>query len=511
MRKFKDNGSGIPSLVNLLVAQINEKDGVVDTGFFGSGFLSVFEESDIVNIKTSDGSGVTKYLEMSVRRDKSGDFLGFDIQGYRQTEELFSGTEIESKTKVGRNKIAEFEYAITKSAILKNVANLQSFLDDGTEIKIYFNSEKLEKGTQTRRVETFSVDSDTFTLKIEEGAFSQVSSGEGLRMSDLDEKYLALVPRQIRSLVHEKNLSLIIDGKIPLIKDRSMIADEPKYLPAIQKAVAQGVIKIAIKELLENRRKFEGWPDDYLVNYNYHMSYNSAEGKRIIEIARKINAGMELGDDDLKFISVDGVDKDSIFARLAVLINVEIEREDGKRETTSLAAKRLLGFRNVARDDNMEHIRKVIQREKDILHAAETYMPDKDIVPSSIDVSRRKIKETIKMFDEAGTSVNIDSLNDRERQVFDAIEGLVQKVYPSVILMVKEMKRKAGYSSGDTIVFARNTLSNERYATEVLNHELAHYLEGTGGHDKNFTHQVDGSFGDAYREANRALLSVFAT
>jgi len=49
-------------------------------------------------------------------------------------------------------------------------------------------------------------------------------------MSDLSPKYLELIPIQLQKFIKELNLVIKLDKKFPLIKDRSILAHEERYI-----------------------------------------------------------------------------------------------------------------------------------------------------------------------------------------------------------------------------------------------------------------------------------------
>jgi hypothetical protein len=147
VEKYRDHGSGIPGLVDLLVAQINTKGGNDTAGFFGSGFLSVFEDADVVTIKTSDGSGQTRYIDIHTVRDEVGEVSDFTVQQYKQRAEAFVGTEIARKKLLQAADIPEMEYAKTKAALVRNTRLLDAALPSGEKIKVNLDEKQLESAT----------------------------------------------------------------------------------------------------------------------------------------------------------------------------------------------------------------------------------------------------------------------------------------------------------------------------------------------------------------------------
>lgn len=66
-----------------------------------------------------------------------------------------------------------------------------------------------------------------------------------------------------------------------------------------------------------------------------------------------------------------------------------------------------------------------------------------------------------------------------------------------------------GSSLGNEIFLIKGKLQQSKLLIRELVHELAHFQEGTGGHDRNFTHQADGSFGREYKDVVHKLLRTF--
>lgn len=511
---YRDYGSGIPGLVDLLVAQINSKSGVDTAGFFGSGFLSMFEDADVLTIKTSDGGGQARYIEICTTRDEAGVVCDFSVKRYKRRAEDFRGTVTARKKRLRPDDIPEMEYAKTRAALIKNTMLLDACLPNGEQMSVVFEGKTQEHATTPLYETTFSVGGVPYSVKLYEGKYSQVASGYGLRMSDLESKYTALVPHQVRGLVSEKNLSLVIDGNIKLIKDRSAMADESSYLPGLQCAVGTAVIKLAIKELFKTGRKFEGWPDDYLSNLKYAYAYDSEEGQRIANIATRLNLNEELSVQDLKFLSVEGNDLTSRLARLAVLTNIEYYDTDKDDELiiTSLAAKRAQMMAQAQAHLNQSEIAPLLEKECHMLELYGVNTQEIKNVISAIDQPVEMTAGIISMKLNAPKVVPLEdtSISENERENFMTLVHFIKSVYGNnVQVYIDSETIRDGLSRGNEIYVSRELLQQPKQLLETAVHELAHFQEGTGGHDRNFTHQANGSFGHEYKDVVHKLLREF--
>jgi hypothetical protein len=331
-------------------------------------------------------------------------------------------------------------------------------------------------------------------------------------MGDLEEKYTALVPAQIRDLVVEKKLSLVIDGDIKLIKDRSAMADESTYLPGVQCAVGTAVIKLAIKELFETGRKFEGWPDDYLSNLRYAYVYDGEEGERIVDIARQLNGGQELSVEDLQFLSVEGNDLTSRLARLAVLTNIQVVGDNGVAVETSLATKRAQVMAEAASHSELASVRKKLEAEREMVGQFGVRTLDGDDVDSVLDQSADSVARLFSAQLNAPEAIlpADSSISETERNNFSVLVRNIESVYGAEVRVnIDSETSRGGLSKGSDIYLSRDLLRAPKSMIETAVHELAHFQEGTGGHDRNFTHQADGSFGREYKDVVHKLLRTF--
>ncbi len=508
VEKYKDNGVGISSLANLLVAQVNQKTGK-ETGFFGSGFLSIFEDGDIVEIKTSTGNGQTKYLQIAVRKGEDNKAIGFDILQYKRTEEQYSGTEIIRKTKIGKDKIAELEQGLLEVNILKNTALWNVDLEGNQKLETYLNGKRIEKQSKLKHQEFFEINDEQFNVKIEQGKFSQLAHGNGLRMSDLDKKYLKLVPKQIIDIIQDLNLSIILDKKFPLIKDRSQLAKENDYLLGIQKAVATAITKTVTKELLTSRRKFTGWSDDYFNNPHYHLSYDGKDGQRIISLAKKINKKEELLKEDWQWLSSEN-DPTSRLARLVVLMET-----DYKGNNVTLHSERIKMLQKIQEQINDDKLRDIIQKENANLrvYSHEDHdihgIQDSPITPSfmyGLGITELNLNSTLE-------DVNSSELDEKEERVLNSLQKFLSVYQDKIEIKVIQHSGSAGK-------FRKNPFGKDEFLVDrsVLNgttaklietavHEMAHYKEGTENHCYNFSHQTQGVFGDKYKEVVNEMLA----
>ncbi len=510
VEKYEDHGIGISSLATLLVAKINnKKDG--DAGYFGSGFLSTMEDGDILEIKTSTGNGETKYIQIKIKKGDDQKGVGFDITQYKKINESYQGTTIIRKTEMNKSKITELEFGLLEANILKNTALWQVDLGDGQHIETYLNGTKIEKQSITKQAETFELDGQEYMVKLEQGKFSQVAHGDGLRMSNLEQRYLELVPKQIQDIFKDLNLSIVLDKKLPLIKDRSRLAQEQKFLKKIQKSIARASVKIVAKELLTSRRKFVGWSDDYFNNPNYHLSYDNQDGERIVRLAKQLNSGAELSDSDWQWLS-DENDSTSKLARLVVLVEV-----DYQKEKVTLHNERIKMLQRIQEEIQDSKLFAILQKEKASLENTYTSLSSSNAnVYSNIFPSFKKsMIVAMANLEQSENKVDDNNLNQSEKKRLNSLKEIIALLYGNRLkIEVIENSKKAGYFQRNPLgkdIFAINRIilnSSTKNLIKTVVHELAHYEEGTENHGYNFSHQVKGVFGDKYREVCNSLLGL---
>jgi hypothetical protein len=404
--------------------------------------------------------------------------------------------------------MVELEQAQFKSNILKNTALWDVNLGS-KKLKTELNHQETKKQSQAIHQETFTVDDEEYAIRFEQGHFSQIAHGDGLRMSNMEDKYLALIPKQIIALLEELNINLVLDKKFPLIKDRSRLALEGKYLKDIQKAIAQGTLFIAIKELIKNRRKFIGWPDDYFNNPDYYLPYEGDEGNKIKQLATTINQNQMPEEKDWQWLS-DAQDPTSKLARLAALLEIELEDPKTKEKyITTLQAERIELLKKIQAQIGNSKLESILQQELGI--SRESGAKEKtvgsesmdQIMPSfahSLDVALAKLERKTEI-------IKDEALNEKERAALNQLREIVNPVWPKLEIQAGSMERSAGEfkrnfgSAPDKFIIDRELLNGDfKQLIETAVHELTHYEEGTENHSYEFTHQVLGNFGRIYKE-----------
>ncbi len=534
IEKFSDNGTGIKDWLKFFVPGETTKD-VGDFGFFGAGSFKIFEGVDKVQIQSGTGDGkvynfTLEWQEVKGKRD-------LVITSAFQTQVALQGTTIQRFKKLSPDTPPELEAGIVEDDYIMFgglIAGETLGESAKSRINIYLNKVDLaEKITKRKRLaESFS---NFGEIVITESSLPpSVSHGIGLRMSDLDDRYLQYIPSSLRDFVKRKNLSIILPADLPLIKDRSKIANEEELFDPLSRKIAGMVIKLATQELIENFYsrthgiikgniwKPQGFPDDWFVNPQYSRLYTSDAFPEIKTIIEKLNQGGTLSSKELNLLS-QNFDIQSRLAMVLVALNVSFEKEGGNVETTSLWSMRLkqlheaLNF--ISDSATRSHLKRLLKKEVSLAQRLGVKVPEdqeENIIPNQTHAATSLVnfflgKNEVKDVDET----NLDQ-EEKESVI------LLQKL-SSIFGLKLEVKANigiAGYfviggSENSAFVCDRSNLIGPREELiELFVHEASHYIEMIQTttdtpkeiHPNLFTHQVDGPFGKAYYQVCEKIL-----
>ena len=533
IEEFTDNGTGVVDWLKFFIPGETTKDAS-DQGFFGSGAFKIFEGVDRVDILSSTDGKTAYYFRFEWENNnlviKKSQFIG-EFSGEQ-------GTRIRRIKKLNDQDIPEFEAGIISDDYVAFTGLLTNEQINGKTINVSINNETINTQRRKRLSEKFSyngVEYGEITL-VESRLPPTVAHGIGLRMSDLDERYLTYVPQQLKELIKRKKISIVLPKELPLIKDRSRIANEEELFDPLARKIAGMVIKLAAQELIlgfKQRNKSgdsyriwkpPGFPDDWFTNPQYSRLYASEELGYINDIIIKLNKNEVLTPKELSLIN-QPFDLQSRLAMVIVGLNVNLPDST----TSNLRQERLKVLINTQRqftsqlqEDNplLKRLRELIELEASInsqfgISSPETSVSDP--TPITTQEYQEQGEKVIQFFlgkiDER--DIKEDQLNEIQKQNLKLLRNIASVFNISVF--PKANIGAAGYFSDDNkfIIDVETLSSPPAYFVETAFHELAHYKENLSQQHLGpiythlFTHQVDGPFGQAYYQVLEEILTKY--
>jgi len=355
----------------------------------------------------------------------------------------------------------------------------------------------------------------------------QIVDRAGLRVWAIKEGYLALVPPSLRRLV--KELGLVIQIPLPLIRNRSAYEHDNQYLPLIQKYVAIEFYKaIAYKTLTQTHPQFvfEGFPFDWETNDAYWDSIHFKD-RPLAALAEKINRGdyAAVTEKELKdLLTPPGrLDKESQFLKLILLLEVatdpgepgaktslflrrlaiqaEVNEDRARRQRELLAAS---GFSvgTPPRSEEIPFYRKKIAQTRQIETAREQLRHAEKYLVDPRDYSREE-QALVDLALSIGRHFGIEQILLVENKVTFA-GGFLHYNGKATMLLFRSLTLKMGKPQSGTPIMDE--------ATDTVVHELAHWLEeamrrdqteiwqeGFVAHQAGFTHDAVGFFAEGMK------------
>ncbi len=527
VEEISDNGTGILNWLAFLLPGVSDKRGVEQRGFgfFGSGFFKIFETAEQVEVETivSQNHQRKKYqLVLKVERE-NGVFKGIIINLFRE-KTLFEETPSLTKIRIIRSSettLGELEAMVGKNTYLTmGGLAFSSSSKLNKPIKLYFIDENGDK--KLIEVETTDVNAYPTSfgeLKTVSSPLPAMMTQEGLRMSTLSYPpagYLSKVPEALKDFAESFQISAVLPGSLGLIKDRSRLANESKYLDEIRRILATDIIKRATFALLDEQvstEKGQQWlvcfkkkfPEDIFTNEKYCYTFLSPRGEKARMIAQKINQGQILNEEDLSFINAD------INNLLLVIIGIEKQRDSGK---DSFIRRFMLVQEKAGNTQVVQNIQKQTGLPQETTKTSLVF----EQKLSSLTQETSAISQAYQAIEKAGKEgqlgkerKSVDVLPSEEKNV---IANLCQALGLKEIYFVSSriLGNAAGMFRGGDIYLNENLLRKDRRTRlETIIHELAHYLERKSlGWEEGildaqdeihypFTHQQDGEFAYFYR------------
>jgi|GEM_PF-4861733 len=442
------------------------------------------------------------------------------------------GTSIRRIKKVKGQDLPELEAGIIADDYLAFAGLLTDEQINGKTIEVVINGEQIHLKKTKRLSEEFSyngVNYGAITL-VESPLPPTVAHGIGLRMSDLDERYLTYVPDSLKKLVKNKKISLVLPKDLPLIKDRSRIANEEELLDPLARKIAGMVIKLAAQELILGFKqrtesgasyriwKPPGFPDDWFINPQYSKLFISDGFKdidTIKNIINKLNTNDILTAEELSLLNQSF----DLQSRLAmVIVSLSVNLPDGS--STGLWQERLRVLESIQTQvtgKTQETLEELIKQEQSITSSlgitSSSQTPFFSFTPST---PQHQGISVVNFFlgERKEEEVSEDQLTDAQKQNLELLKKIASLFGISVV--PKANIGASAYFSGNHFVIDVKVLSlNQSYCIETAFHELAHYKETSSQKHLGpiypylFTHQVDGLFGQAYYQVLEEVLTKY--
>ncbi|MFC1623747.1 glycoside hydrolase family 15 protein [Candidatus Omnitrophota bacterium] len=534
VEEARDDGTGALQEVALLIPKSTKAIGEqIDLeGFYGTGKYTIFEGVDRLEIITKNEDRAFMFT-YTVEKDTSGNPTSIRLTRIRRITDpsLMQGVTVR-RIKIVSNTIPELDQMLSMRA-WKSFAGLSQ--DDN--FKIFFKDHEGEKGqlkvdydvlSQTtfkaiRPGEGSSTSFGTMRIMSTKDMPVQVVSKAGFRVGEIKEEYLALIPSSLRDFI--KELGIVIQIPLPLIRTRSGFEHEQEYLPVIQKYVAIEFYKaIAYKTLTQRDPPFvfEDFPSDWETNNQYWDSI-SYKDSMLVKLAENINQGRyeAVTEEDLSALVVKSGERDREKKLIRLLVLLEVSTDPSKPdERTSLFLRRL------AIQQEINEAKARFQAETlEKLGLSTIKIPSLSDVPDStkklfqaralvtLDEQMRKIEDFI---------IDPGNYSDRDKELINLARPIVELLGLEQVILVSQDVVVNGvftiYKGKSTMILNRSLanrlgqpgLSILDVATDAVNHELAHFgeeLERTSNRDKllekgyvsheaGFTHQPVGTFAD---------------
>ena len=521
-----DNGTGALKEVALLIPKSTKAEGAqIDlAGFFGTGKYTIFEGTDRVEIITRNSDGAYLFT-FTVIKNETGAATAIRLTGIKRVtdEKVPQGVTVR-RVKLVENTVPELDQMLSQRA-WKTFAGLAQH----DNFHIYFVDSEGKRQPLTVEYRVLS-ESDFFAVKPGEkearnfGKFRILSAGDmplqivdkrGLRVRDLKEEYMVLVPAPLRK--HFRELGVILQIPLPLIRNRSAFEHEDGYLPTIQKYVAAEFYKAIVHETLTQTSPqfvFEGFPIGWETNDSYWNSINTGD-RGVIGLASKINRGnyRSISPNELSSLLTEPgkLDEEKKFVKLMLLLEVTV----GQGGKTSLFLRRLAIQRQVEES---------LARAQEELMKANGYSVGKAPTTEDVPYGREKVSQAgsiqrahLQMRNPGERIIDPEQYTSEEKELLQMATSIGKNFGIQEILLVDGDISFAGAFRayrGKHAMFLNQRLAHGlgRDAADTIIHELAHWLkalmrreeqalwnEGFVAHSADFTHDAVGTFAEAMK------------
>ena len=503
------------------------------TGFFGTGKYTIFEGADRIEIITKNKRQAYMF-KFVVTRDASGNPTAIRLTGIRKVTDsrIAQGVTVR-RIKAVNNTIPELDQMLAQRA-WRSFAGLAQ----NENFKIYFIDHEGRRQPLTIKSEVLTStdfkapkpgeeqETNFGTMRIisAQDMPLQIIDKAGLRVGEIKEEYLELIPHSLRR--HIKELGIIIQIPLPLIRNRSAFEHENEYLPFIQKYIAIEFYKaIAYKTLTQNSPQFafEGFSYDWETNDDQRYWNEILGDESIMELGNKIdgNRYSKITRKELASLLTEAgkLDKSKEFVKLIYTLKVAIS--PGKEE--SLLNRRLAV---------QEQINKAMAEAM----AKRFQNAGKSVAPANIREiphSQKKIVQA-QLIKEGHEQMNQpEKFLVNPKDYTEADQGLIESAFSNArqfgieqILLVDGVAFAGAFKNykGKHTMFLHRGIANEigranmgrgfiDEGTDGIIHELGHLLErfiheddwqqvwkeGYVAHLSGFTHDSVGTFAEAMK------------
>ncbi|MDO8535618.1 MAG: SpoIIE family protein phosphatase [Candidatus Omnitrophota bacterium] len=535
-----DNGTGALKEVALLIPKSTKAaGGQIDiTGFFGTGKYTLFEGIDRLEIITKNRARAYMF-SYAVDRDASGNPVSIRLVSIRKIDDsrVKQGVTIR-RIKAVSNTIPELDQMLSQRAwkIFAGLAQDENFTiffidHEGNKRPLIVEKEVLTSVSFKAIKPGDREETDFGIMRIisTKEMPLQIMDKIGLRVCEIKDEYLALIPYSLRKYITE--LGITIQIPLPLIRGRSAFEHESHYLPIIQKHVAAEFYKaIAYKTLTQTSPQFvfEGFPHDWETNDHYWDSMDLHDIK-IISLAQRINKGEydKIAENELNsLVGEEGkLDNEKKFVKLLMLLEVSLDQAK-PADRTGLLLRRLAIQRETSEmfaKDRAELA--ALLEQAGFSHGR---IPSIEEIPNS----------TGKLLQARGIAKGHDEMRNPEKYIIDEKDytpperelvdfaGSFTKPFgiEQVVLVSREVSFAGAFKDykGKHTIFINRVVADWLgqsapgfidYGTDTINHELAHLLEelmigsiakkswgeGYVAHLSNFTHDAIGTFAEAMK------------
>ncbi|MBN1492761.1 MAG: hypothetical protein JW938_01290 [Candidatus Omnitrophica bacterium] len=523
-----DRGSGALAEVALLIPFSTKADDRQknQTGRYGIGKYTIYRNVDRVEIITNNGVRAFMFT-VTVEKDENGTPLGIALTRVRKLNPALCEKGVTIRRIKERDlSIPELEYILAERAWKTNTANAHS---EKFKVLLVDHQGKKKPVIQDGEREVLSESRIAFDKKIEDPIFrivqtkdmpNQVVDKLGLRVKNIPDEYLALVPWQLREQIAELGINIQIP--LPPNSARNGFKEEPESMvKKIQKFVAIEMYKaMAYKVLTQDGTPFSLgglFPQDWDSNVAYDKMFNTQE--KMIQFADKVDAGKydEIPYEYLEQLMPreDMLDKQQLFIKFLALLKV-----NAKGEKISLLDRRIK-ITGLVDKKRAEKMKKVIESAggevkkfegkdlphlKELLFQAEFMHKVQNENPNSYAIPEEEYEEKHKKL---------------KRFAEDVFAGFSEIMTANVVIVNENFSAPGCFSSG--VVYLNENITDHLQGlysmditTDTIIHEMAHFLEkimyaseqdiqrllktGYRSHDNiNMTHTSKGTFGECMK------------
>ncbi len=535
VEEISDNGTGIQDLPVFWVPGLSDKDSKEGLGFFGSGFNKVYKqlshEGDSLEVdtivQTSHGykRTIMRYKPVLEGSNVIGMILS-EVKA-KEMENGQTGTHIRLvKTTEGR--LPELEAMIGKNTYVTTAGLATHPLLTDKPVPIYFmdkEENKKEIELQAEKLTSYYIDDKNNTMTfVRTPQLKAFMSSGGLHMGYIEgtnPPYLALVPEPLKQFIASEHISAVLSSQIPLIKDRSRIANEADYISQIQCAyVGEALQQLAFKVLADPEFKMpEIFPEDMYSNPNYLDNYSSEVSREARRIATLIMRNVLLSTEDVAWLT-ESDDNNRLFYVAAA---IEKTNQNGKKDSI------LRRFQKVQQETGNEYAGTIMKKhlnlnteETEVDEDAASIIEHSKIISTSIKTSKDYLMSITQEMVGGQLPEGVRRLGDMDIPDKDYMGHFYRTIgFEEVyIVSAEKMSSKGVFSRASKKIFLNENLfrhanSNDqesiRERWETIIHENSHLFEALSQDQKEgmldseeqidpqITHQQNGPFAHFYR------------